>query len=152
MKRIKLALLTICLILINITPVKAIVSIEGNTGSFGGNHPCGLTSAGSYIACYEPKFEFRVTLVDWNGKKVAGTKSVEYGYSTDKKTKIVTYTAAQKSTFVNGDKFGYKYSSEFNDYNPISDHVYYQINMMDNPTRFRKVSTQKDDPTYYSQF
>ena len=152
MKRSKIIILIICIILINAKPVKAIVSIEGNTNSFGGDNPCQPKVNGDYVACYEPKYEFRITLVDWEGKKVAGTKSVEYGYSTDKKTKIVTYTATQKSNFINGDKFAYKYSSEYKDYNPISDHIYYQINMMDNPTRYQNKLTGKDDPLNYAQF
>lgn len=148
-KKVTILLISILILTIN-DKVNAVVEVSGNWSSFGKDNPC--KSYGGYTACYIPKFEFRVTLVKNNGEKVAGTKSIEYGYSTDNKTKLVNFTNSQKQNFVNGDKFGYKYSAEYNDYNPISTHTYYQVYMVNNYLKYKNASTGRDDPDKYSAF
>ena len=130
---------------------KAVVTLDGNWSSFGSDNACGTGSYG-YTACYLPKYEFRVTLVNKNGQRVTGTKSVEYGYSTNGKTNLVTYSEAQKNNFVNSNSFKYKYSDEYNDYLPISSHVYYQVNMVDNPSKYVLQTTKLDRPEKYKEF
>lgn len=136
--------------------VQAVVNVDGNWNSMGRNNACfdETGATGGYIACYIPKFEFRVTLVNKEGQKVAGTKSVEYGYSTNGRTTQVTFTAAQKQNFVNGDKYGYRYSAEYNDYNPISAHSYYQVNMVNTPRNYQILinGAWKDNPSSYNGF
>ena len=153
MKRIKLIItLTIISITLFINDtVKAVVEVKGNWSSFGSDNVCGTGSYG-YTACYLPKYEFRVTLVDKTGKKVSGTKSIEYGYSKNGVTRKVDYTAAQKNNFVNPNRFEYRYSDEFNDYNPISTHTYYQVNMASNPSQYILPQTGLDRPEKYKEF
>lgn len=66
--------------------------------SFNSSNPCGNGMNG-YIACYSPKFQFRATLVDKNGKKVSGTNSVDFGLvektSSGARSKIKVYDKAQ---------------------------------------------------------
>lgn len=153
MKKIKLIItLTIISITLFINDtVKAVVEVKGNWSSFGSDNVCGTGSYG-YTACYLPKYEFRVTLVDKTGKKVLGTKSIEYGYSKNGVTRKVDYTAAQKNNFVNPNRFEYRYSDEFNDYNPISTHTYYQVNMASNPNQYILPKTGLDRPEKYKEF
>ena len=152
MKTIKttLTITIISILLFTNNTVKAIVQVEGNWDSLGKNNIC--KGYGGYIACYEPKFEFRVTLVKNTGQKVEGTKSIEYGYSNDGVTRKIDFTQAQKNNFVNPNSFKYKYSDEFNDYNPISSHTYYQVNMVNNPNNYILASTGKDNPDKYKDF
>ena len=94
--------------------VKADVSVTDGGLSSGSNSACG--TYGGYVACYSPKFQFRVTLVDKNGKKVVGTRSIDISYSTDKKTHV--YNAISDAKLINKN-FEYKYSDKYNDYNDI---------------------------------
>ena len=158
MKKIKtIAVLLISIIILSIEEnVKAVVNVNGGWNTLGQNNACEAT--GNYIACYIPKFEFRVTLVDKEGKKVAGTKSVEYGYSTNGKTTKVNFSNEQKGRFVDNNKYGYRYSSEYNDYNSINDHSYYQVYMVNTPRNYQKYVQVngkwewRDDPSHYSEF
>lgn len=95
--------------------VKADVSVTDGGLSSGSNSACG--TYGGYVACYSPRFQFRVTLVDKNGKKVDGTRSIDISYSTDKKTYV--HNAIRGVKLIN-QNFKYKYSDDYNDYNDMN--------------------------------
>ena len=105
-------LLVLSIILKTNIIVKADVSVTDGGLSSGSNSPCG--TYGGYVACYSPRFQFRVTLVDKNGKKVAGTRSVDVSYSDNNNTYVDDTIRGVKLINKN---FEYKYSDVYNDYN-----------------------------------
>ena len=158
----KRALLFIFLIILSMNSnVKAgKVEVIGGGNSSGSNSDC-YAYAG-YVACYLGKYQFRATLIDENGRKVAGTNSVDFTYSTDGKTTISRLDNlefdGEKFTLVNDD-YKYKYSDNENDYNNKDDFLYVKIPVLKkedieyiNKLNGNKQVNGRDNPEYYKDF
>lgn len=147
----KRVLLFIFLIILSMNSnVKAAVEIIDGGNSSGSNSACGTYNG--YIACYIGKYQFRATLIDENGKKVAGTKSVDFSYSTDKSTSILRLTDLThdgKQIKLVNDNYRYKYSDDENDYNKYEDFLYIKINMVKDINLYREISGRDNPEDYY---
>lgn len=146
-------LLFIFLIILSMNSnVKADVQVEDGGSSSGSNSEC-YAYAG-YVACYLGKYQFRATLIDENGRKVAGTNSVDFTYSTDGNTTISRLDNLEfdgkKFTLVN-DNYKYKYSNDEKDYNNKEDFLYVKLPIIKNIGDYRQV-TGRDNPEKYSDF
>ena len=143
--------------------------ISGGLSS-GNNSPCGKQSG--YVACYSPRFQFRLTLIDQNGNKVKTTNSngeiiytnsVDFSYSTNWNTYIYDKTDLEKKgvKLINDEKkiYKYKYSDiiqdENNKYNDYSKFKYIEIKMVEKEMKeYRTGLTDNPDSynTFYSDF
>jgi len=85
------------------------IKILGGGQIEGNNVACG-NPIGGYTACYISGFRFRVTMVDENGNKVAGTNSVDFRISTDSRTKTTVLKKSDLSNFeLVNNQYKYKY-------------------------------------------
>lgn len=101
----KIVLILVTFLIFNVNVYAEVQPIpEGS--SQGSDNPCGSKIHG-YIACYSPKFQFRVTLVDSNGKMVSGTHSFDLSYSEDGRT--YTSNTVKDRYDVSVEKLGYTY-------------------------------------------
>lgn len=110
--------------------------------SSGSNQPCGSGWNG-YVACYTPKFQFRITLVDKNGNKVNGTRSVDFTYSEDGKT--YDKTSSKKNKLLNTN-YKYKYGTNNN-----SDFIYIETSLINNNYSIYR-GTNGDNHENYGSF
>lgn len=149
----KIILLIIMLFLFKIdATVKAEVEITNNGLSFGSDSECPLKNG--YVACYYPKFQFRVTLVDKNGKKVANTNSVDFSYSKDGKTKINSKVVLNGKEFdLINSNYKYRYSnSHENDTNSHEKFKYITLKLVEDPDEYKQKENGRDDPDQYNEF
>lgn len=150
-KKILLLIIAILIMKTNIN-VKA-VDVTGGGLSIGLNSAC--SSSYGYVACYSPKFQFRITLVKPDGKKVEGTNSVDFSYSTDG-----TKVSGKDGITANGHKvelinkeYKYAYVKDTDkDKNTDTEFKYIETYMVENPTYYQKKYTGIDDPNEYGNF
>lgn len=145
-KKILLLIITILIMKTNIN-VKA-VDVTGGGLSIGLNSAC--SSSYGYVACYSPKFQFRITLVKQDGTKVEGTNSVDFTYSTDGTTKVSGkdgITANGRKVELINTNHKYAYGANTN-----SEFKYIETYMVENPDEFKKYEKGPDDPDKYSGF
>lgn len=155
----KTVLLFIFLIILSMNSnVKAAVEVIGGGNSSGSNSACGTYNG--YVACYIGKYQFRATLIDENGRKVAGTRSVDFSYSTDGSTLATQLkdlrVEGNELQLVN-EKYKYKYSDNENDYNNKNDFLYVTLPIGENIGTYETKTaygtlTGRDDPEYYFRF
>lgn len=130
------------------------VTIEGEGHSIGSDSACGTYNG--YVACYYGKYQFRATLIDENGKKVEGTSSVDFAYSTNDTTSIKKLDNLKfkgvKYNLVNTD-YKYKYSDNNNDYNNNEDFLYVELPLINNEILYNyRQSNGGDNPENYYLF
>lgn len=149
----KRVLLFIFLIILSMNSnVKAAVEVIGGGNSSGSNSACGTYNG--YVACYIGKYQFRATLIDENGRKVAGTRSVDFSYSTDGSTlatQLENLRAEGNQIQLVNDNYKYKYSDNENDYNNKDDFLYVELPIINNIGDYRQVNG-RDNPEQYPSF
>lgn len=165
MKKKFLLMLTIFFLLnIEIKAETKPLEILGAGLSTGTNSPCGEQSG--YVACYSPKFQFRVTLIDASGKKVEETNSVDFTYSVDGNTYIHNEKDFKNKgiELINSKNgyYKYKYSdkdSNESDYNAIGSFKYIEVNLLNNVIdyqdeiiNYQGKETYKDNHKNYGGF
>ena len=136
------------------------IDISGGGQSLGSNSPC-IPQKNSYTACYYPRFQFRVTLVDANGKKVKDTKSVDFSHQEESVPIVYTYKYlpykynGTRPTLVNDNyKYAYYENDNLDDNlnDSLDDFRYVKIPMVSNINKYISSATGRDNPDYYGLF
>ena len=107
-KFIKKAFESIIVLFVCIPTIKATpIEIMGDSSSIGNNSEC--KKINGYIACYDPAFRFRITMVDEYGNKVKNTNSVDFTIVTNSSEKTTVLNKNEIGANLAYNNFKYKY-------------------------------------------